>query len=530
MSVRCSLCMIVKNEAAVLPACLDSVRDLVAEMIVADTGSSDQTRQIAAERGACVLDFAWCDDFAAARNASLAHATGDWVFWLDADESLDEANRQKLQALLNALPEGPGGNSMKQRSRSGPGTSATVVDQVRLFRRDPGVNWEYRVHEQLLPSLRRAGHPVYAADIVIEHAGYEDPVYTRRKLRRNLRLLDLDARDRPDDPFMLFNLGWALLELGRDAEAVPLLRRSLERSQPGDSIVPKLFALLVHAARRAGRPAQALALCEAGRVHHPDNAELAFLEAGPLKQQGDLVGAERAWQRLVDRDHTPAETAVGFSSAVEGLGKRHARHELAVLCQEQGRAEEARRHWRAILADAPAFLPAWRGLGELYLTHQRWNELDAVIAELANGFHRPEDAALLQARARLTQRDFNGARVLLEEHILRDPAAVPPRVYLSHLCLREAQAAADPRSPLWDAAERTLRAVVRMDPAEACSWRNLTLLLWQERRQPAEALAACRAGRFHCPTDPALRLLEEQIRRATGLEQAVAREQASGAA
>ncbi len=79
MSVRCSLCMIVKNEAAVLSACLDSVRDLVSEMVVADTGSSDQTRQIAAERGARVIDFAWCDDFAAAGNASLAHATGDWA-------------------------------------------------------------------------------------------------------------------------------------------------------------------------------------------------------------------------------------------------------------------------------------------------------------------------------------------------------------------------------------------------------------------------------------------------------------------
>ncbi len=77
--------------------------------------------------------------------------------------------------------------------------------------------------------------------------------------------------------------------------------------------------------------------------------------------------------------------AVGFSSAVDGLGGRRARHELALLCQEQGRAEEAGRHWGAILADAPDFLPAWRGLGELYLTHQRWNELDAVIAELGAG-------------------------------------------------------------------------------------------------------------------------------------------------
>jgi hypothetical protein len=89
------------------------------------------------------------------------------------------------------------------------GGSDRAGDQVRLFRRDPAVRWEYRVHEQLLPSLRRAGHPVHAADVVIEHAGYQDPAITRRKLRRNPRLRHLDQRERPDDAFVPFNLGWA---------------------------------------------------------------------------------------------------------------------------------------------------------------------------------------------------------------------------------------------------------------------------------------------------------------------------------
>jgi glycosyltransferase involved in cell wall biosynthesis len=235
--------MIVRDEQESLPGCLASVAELAPEIVIVDTGSSDRTREVAAGLGARVIDFPWCDDFAAARSEGLRHATGDWILWLDADERLDDANRARLQALLGALPEGRAAYSMQQRS-AGPAGPATLVDQVRLFRRDPAVRWEYRVHEQLLPSLRRAGYAVHSTDIVIEHTGYQDAAVRRRKLRRNLRLLHLDQRERPDDAFVLFNLGWAYLELGRDAEAIPLLQRSLQRSQPADSIVPKLYALL----------------------------------------------------------------------------------------------------------------------------------------------------------------------------------------------------------------------------------------------------------------------------------------------
>src|SRR5690242_15059907 len=89
MAANISLCMIVKNEEASLATCLQSAADLVNEVIVVDTGSSDQTKAIAARFGARVHDFAWVNDFSAARNESLRQASGEWIFWLDADESLD---------------------------------------------------------------------------------------------------------------------------------------------------------------------------------------------------------------------------------------------------------------------------------------------------------------------------------------------------------------------------------------------------------------------------------------------------------
>src|SRR5262245_166486 len=104
MTPQVSLCMIAKNEAANLAACLEPLRDLVDEIVVVDTGSTDETPAIAGQLGARVFDFPWCDDFSAARNAALERGTGRWAFCLDADERVDGENTAKLERLFNDLP------------------------------------------------------------------------------------------------------------------------------------------------------------------------------------------------------------------------------------------------------------------------------------------------------------------------------------------------------------------------------------------------------------------------------------------
>jgi glycosyltransferase involved in cell wall biosynthesis len=282
--------MIVKNEERHLPDCLASVRDLVDEVVVVDTGSADRTRAIAADFGAKVFDFAWVDSFAAARNESLRHATGDWVFWMDADDRLAAEDREKLRALFASLRHEPAAYVMKCRCVSdGPGGSVTVVDHVRLFRRDARLRWRYRVHEQILPALREAGADVRWSDVAVTHVGYADPVARGRKLERDLRLLRIEEAEQPDEPFTLFNLGSVVIEQGRHQEALPYLERSLARSHPRDSIVRKLYAQIAHCHHKAGRADEALRACAAGREHYPDDAELLFVEG--LEGGGRLLAA-----------------------------------------------------------------------------------------------------------------------------------------------------------------------------------------------------------------------------------------------
>jgi tetratricopeptide (TPR) repeat protein len=286
--------MIVRNEEANIGACLESARGLFAEIIVVDTGSTDRTKAIARSFGAKVVDFPWCDSFADARNAGLEHATGEWIFWLDADDRLAEEDREKLRTLFASLGDEPAAYVLKCVCLPDDSGVSTVVDHVRLFRNDPAVRWEHRVHEQVLPAVRRAGHDVRWADARVQHTGYQDASLRARKLQRDLRLLEMERKELGEHPFTLFNLGQVYRDLGRHQEALTFLRRSLELSQPADSIVRKLYSLIAGCHLRLGSAAEAVAACRQGLAVCPDDTELLFLLGGCWRSRGTSTAPRSA--------------------------------------------------------------------------------------------------------------------------------------------------------------------------------------------------------------------------------------------
>jgi tetratricopeptide (TPR) repeat protein len=284
-----------------------------------------------------------------------------------------------LRALFAGLCDENVCYSLKCRCLPDPHSqSATFVDHIRLFRNHPAVRWSYRVHEQILPAVRNAGGAVRAADAVVTHTGYTDPALRRRKLERDLRLLTFQQQDMPDEPFTLFYLGMVNLDLGDHAVALPHLKRSLELSAQGDSIVRKLYSLLADGTARAGDLRGGLGWCEQGLTVCPDDPELLFVQALMRTESGDLRGARASLLRLL-----AVEAQVQFASVAEGLRTFKARHQLGVVCFRLGEHDAAEALWRRCVAERPDSVLTWVALCELCRLQQRWADAEAAAAALA---------------------------------------------------------------------------------------------------------------------------------------------------
>ncbi len=188
--IEISLCMIVKNEEAVLARCLDSIADLMDEIIIVDTGSTDRTKEIAGRYTDQIYDFEWIDDFSAARNFSFSKATRDYIYSADADEVLDEENRRRFRELKEILLPEIDIVQMKYGNQLSYGTAYNFDEEYRpkLFKRLRTFLWTEPVHEMV-----RLDPVVYDSEIVISHRPHSnhskrDFATFQKHIREGMRL------------------------------------------------------------------------------------------------------------------------------------------------------------------------------------------------------------------------------------------------------------------------------------------------------------------------------------------------------
>jgi glycosyltransferase involved in cell wall biosynthesis len=336
---RLALVMIARDEAASIGRALTSARPHVDAMIVLDTGSTDATAQIARECGAQVHAFAWCDDFAAARNAALAHSDADWNLILDADEWI-EAGAEALGPQV--LP--PGGAALLGEVRVAsrmdqPG--AEGVAQAWIARVLPrGVGYEGRIHEQPVADLPRQRLP-----LVLGHEGYLTAALAR-KGERNEALLMAELQAQPEDAYLWFQLAKEHQARGRAPQAALCFTEALRLAGPD---VPWRHALVVRAMialKANGQLADALALADAEVANWSASPDFYFtvgdlyLEAAsqePDRALADFLPVvELAWKRCLEIGERP-----DLDGAVTGRGGHMAAHNLAVFYETLGRADQA---------------------------------------------------------------------------------------------------------------------------------------------------------------------------------------------
>ncbi|MEH1999868.1 MAG: glycosyltransferase [Nostoc sp.] len=231
--MKLSLCMIVKNEAATLAKCLNSVRKVVDEMVVLDTGSIDRTPNIAQQLGAKVHHFKWCNDFSAARNAALKYVSGDWILVLDADETLTAAIVPQLREAI-ARDEYLLINLVRQEVGAEQSPYSLVS---RLFRNHPDIHFDRPYHalvdDSVSAILTKEPHwqVGYLPGVALLHTGYQkSAIAQNNKYAKAATAMSGFLATHPDDPYVCSKLGALYVETGKISQGMELLKRGLQRA------------------------------------------------------------------------------------------------------------------------------------------------------------------------------------------------------------------------------------------------------------------------------------------------------------
>jgi tetratricopeptide (TPR) repeat protein len=354
--VRLSLCMIVKDEEQRLPLCLQSVRDVVDEMIVVDTGSRDRTVEIAQFFGAQVYHQSWQDDFALARNESLKYAKGEWILVLDADETL----------LADCIPE-------LQRAISAPDCLAiTLLRQeigalqnpytlvARLFRRHPRIQFQRPYHESIddcvYALMRESTHWTVRglSTLAIAHEGYQpDAIAQHNKVDRAERIMSQYLSTHPQDAYICSKLGGLYHAQGRVSEAIGLLEQGLHQPVSEPAVI---YELHYHLGLTYTATAQ-LALAQqhyeqALGVERPILLKIAtYINLAALHtNQGQWTKAESLLTQVL--------------AAQPQLAIAH--YNLGLIYKTQGKFQDAIVAYEQAIALEPDYPEAYQNLGVVY--------------------------------------------------------------------------------------------------------------------------------------------------------------------
>jgi glycosyltransferase involved in cell wall biosynthesis len=286
--MKLSLAMIVRDEEETLGRILDEAAQFCDELVVVDTGSSDDSRSIAAKAGATVLDFDWIDDFSAARQHGFDACQGEWIIWLDADDSITPEVQERLrQAKAEVLTPDLDAVYTPYRYHFAPDTGQCTFsfNRERIVRRVPGLRWAGVVHEVLeIPGNRL----LQRDDLYVEHR--PDPQKTVRRGGRNLRIMEKAVKAGDRSPRSLYYYGCELRDNGRDEDALEAYREYLEN--PGvewEEYAARMS--MSECAHRLGRTDEALDLLFSA-VRLDSSRSEAFLGLG--KVHYDLMQWEKA--------------------------------------------------------------------------------------------------------------------------------------------------------------------------------------------------------------------------------------------
>lgn len=229
-----SACMIIKNGEEGLKKLLPEIKNSVDEIIVVDTGSTDNSKQVALDNGAKVYDFEWCNDFAKARNISLQKSTSQYNIFLDDDDIIKRIDIFIIKEHLKKMPNTAVYIRLKDHINE---VEFTESMQLRVFPNDKRLFFKGAIHEQITQSIEEAGIKYSHCNATVEHFGYKSPEEVFEKLKRNFNALQEQIKENPDDFISLLFLGRTALALNQFITAKISIENAIKLIKEGKTKV-----------------------------------------------------------------------------------------------------------------------------------------------------------------------------------------------------------------------------------------------------------------------------------------------------
>ncbi|MFF2912223.1 glycosyltransferase family 2 protein [Paenibacillus sp. NPDC057934] len=332
MGQTISLVMIVKNEEKTLKRCLESVLSYVNEIIIVDTGSTDNTKQIASGFGAKIFNYSWCDNFADARNFALSQSTSQWNLVLDADEYISNECGNAIQDFINGNPA----LGKIRRIDTFINTDGMNSEQIYISRLFPSYCRYYgRVHEQIISDLPRV-----KVDIEIQHDGY----YGQQKSNRNIPLLKKEIEEKPQDPYYYYQIAKEYRGLEEHEQAFNHLKEAYKWLTRQEGYAPSVIVNYLYAIIASGHLADGLNIIDNEQKFLNNYADFFFVSALYLleliqsnpAQFNELIPLiEHYYLKALEIGET------GQEGSVIGAGSFAAHHNLGVFYEVIGDIEKA---------------------------------------------------------------------------------------------------------------------------------------------------------------------------------------------
>ncbi|HYF84381.1 MAG TPA: glycosyltransferase [Clostridia bacterium] len=323
-----SLCMIVKNEEKYLDRCLKSVQGKVDEIIIADTGSTDRTIEIAQKYGAIISRFEWINDFAAARNYSISEAKSEYILVLDADEYLDDS-----ASLENDLVQKRDYYKLLIKNYQSEGR--IVFNQnIRLFKSGIGLRYSGKLHEHLSAYDGGTNYIGAESNIVINHVGYlPEVIADKGKKKRNYDIMVKELEDNPTG-YSYYNMGLVYVSEENYDKALDMFKKSYPLSE-GQAYLKSLIVRTGECLCLLDRTEEAITLLLDAIKVFPQYADLHYPLGVLFLNSGYLKDAEIEFKKCLEIGEKVDIVTV------EGMGSYMANYQLAIVYDKMGKIGDA---------------------------------------------------------------------------------------------------------------------------------------------------------------------------------------------